>query len=33
VLSLARELLTPERLSITMIGAINEVPGRLPWNR
>jgi predicted Zn-dependent peptidase len=33
VLSLARELLTPERLSITMIGAIDQVPERLPWNR
>lgn len=32
VLSLSRELLAPERLSITMIGAINEAPGRLPWN-
>lgn len=33
VLSLARELLAPERLSITMIGAVDEVPERLPWSR
>jgi predicted Zn-dependent peptidase len=33
VLSLVRELLAPERLSITTIGAINEAPERLPWRR
>ena len=33
VLSLARELLSPEHLSITMIGAIKGETERLPWNR
>jgi predicted Zn-dependent peptidase len=33
VLSLARELLSPDRFSITMIGALQEEPERLPWNR
>jgi len=33
VLSLARELLKPERVSITMIGALKEEMDRLPWNR
>jgi predicted Zn-dependent peptidase len=33
VLSLVRELLAPERLSITMIGAIDQAPGPLPWDR
>ena len=33
VLSLTRELLAPERLSITMIGALKGEPDHLPWDR
>jgi predicted Zn-dependent peptidase len=33
VLSLVRELLAPERLSITTVGAINGATERLPWSR